>query len=85
MAKSTGPMLAVGAITLANRSLLNAKPIDWKIPIGTAIAAGGLALIERASPNIAVGLAWIALVTVLFVRVDRTVPPPAESLLKLLG
>lgn len=87
MARSTGPILAVGGITLANQVLLAKEPqdIDWRIPIATAIAAGGLALFERVSPELAVGLAWIALVTVLFVRVDKKAKSPAENLLRILG
>jgi hypothetical protein len=80
-------MLAVGGITIANQSLLakEQQPIDWRIPIATAIAAGGLALLERISPELAVGLAWIALVSVLFVKVDKKVDAPAENILRILG
>lgn len=87
MARSTGPMLAVGAITVANQSLLakDQQPIDWRIPIGTAIAAGGLALLERVSEPLAVGLAWVALVTVLFVKLDSKTDAPAENILRILG
>jgi hypothetical protein len=86
MARSTGPILAVGAITLANQSLLakNQQPIDWKIPLGTAVAAGGLALLERVSESLAVGLAWVALVTVLLVRIDPKAGAPAENILDIL-
>jgi hypothetical protein len=86
MARSTGPILAVGAISIANQTLLAKKPveIDWRIPIGTAVAAGGLALLERVSEGLAVGLAWIALVTVLFVQVDKDAGAPAENLLDIL-
>jgi hypothetical protein len=80
-------MLAVGAITVANQSLLakDQQPIDWRIPIGTAIAAGGLALLERVSEPLAVGLAWVALVTVLFVKLDSKTDAPAENILRILG
>jgi hypothetical protein len=80
-------MLAVGAITIANQSLLakDQQPIDWRIPIGTAIAAGGLALLERVSEPLAVGLAWVALVTVLFVKLDSKTDAPAENILRILG
>ena len=79
MAASTGPIIAIGAITLANRSVFNNRPIDWKVPIGTAIAAGLFALIEKLVGRVAVGLAWLALVAVVFTRVDPGVPSPAES------
>lgn len=82
MAKSTGPILAIGAITMANQTILNGKPIDWRVPIATGIAAISLSLIERASERAATGIAWLALLTVLFARTDPRVPAPTESLLK---
>jgi hypothetical protein len=87
MARSTGPILAVGAITVANQSLLAEKqqPIDFRVITATAIAAGGFALLERVSEELAVGLAWIALVTVLFVKVDPKAGAPAENLLRMWG
>jgi hypothetical protein len=87
MARSTGPILAVGAVTLANQSLLakNPQPIDFRIPVATAIAAGGLALLERLSEGLAVGIAYIALVAVLFARLDPKAGAPAENLLRIMG
>lgn len=82
MADSTGPIIAVGAITLANRSLLNRQPIDWRVPIATGIAAGFFALLEKGFHDGAVAFAWLSLVTVLFVRLDPKVPAPTESLVK---
>jgi hypothetical protein len=82
MAQSTGPILAVGALTLANRSVFNEQPMDWKVPIGTAIAAVLFSGAERVAPRAAVSLAYLALITVVFVRVDPAVPAPAESALK---
>jgi hypothetical protein len=87
MARSTGPILAVGAVTIANRSLLakTQQPIDWRVIGGTAFAAMGLAFLERVSEPLAVGIAWIALVTVLFVDIDRKAGAPAENLLRIMG
>ncbi len=82
MADSTGPMLAVGAVTMVNQTVLNAQPINWRVAIGTGVATIGLALTERVSRSFAVGLAYIALVTVIFARVDPKVPSPAESALR---
>lgn len=82
MAESTGPILAVGAITVANRTIFNDEPMDWKVPIGTAIAAVLFAGMERAVGRSAVMLAYLALVTSVFARVDPKVPSPAESALK---
>jgi hypothetical protein len=81
MAASTGPILAVGAITLANRVVFNDRPMDWRVPIGTGIAAVLFAGAERAVGRSAVTLAYVALVTVVFARVDPSVPSPAESAL----
>lgn len=82
MAQTTGPILAVGALTLANRTVFNDEPVDWKVPIGTAIAAVLFSGAERIAPRAAVALSYLALVTVTFVRVDPAVPSPAESALK---
>lgn len=79
MARSTGPILAVGAVTLVNTVVIHGQPMDWRIPIATGFAAGALALIERGWETGAVGLAWLALVTVLFARVRPDVPSPVES------
>jgi hypothetical protein len=87
MARSTGPILAVGGITIANRSLLakEQQPIDFRVIVGTAVAAAGLALLERVSEGLAVGIAYIALVAVLFTDLDKKSGAPAENLLRVLG
>lgn len=82
MAASTGPILAIGAITVANRTVFHDEPIDWKVPIGTALAAVLFAGAERAVGRGAVAVAYLALVTVVFARVDPSVPAPAETALK---
>ncbi len=78
--KSTGPVLAIGAITMANNVFFNNKPFDWRVPIATGIAAGAFALAEKAWPQGATALAWMALVTILITRVDPKVPSPVETL-----
>lgn len=82
MSASTGPVLAVGALTVANRVVFNDQPMDWKVPIGTAIAAVLFSGMERAVGRSAVWLAYLALVTTVFARVDPSVPSPAESALR---
>lgn len=82
MAASTGPILAVGGITLANRVVFNDEPMDWKVPIATTIAALLFAGAERAVGKTAVHVAYLALISVVFVRVDPKVPSPAESALR---
>lgn len=81
MAKTTGPVLAIGAITIANQTIFNDKPMDWKLPIATGIAAGFFALLEKVSGKAATSVAYAALVTILLTRVNN-VPSPAESFLK---
>jgi drug/metabolite transporter (DMT)-like permease len=85
MSSSTGPILAVGAIVLGNEVIVHGEPIDWRIVVGTGVAAGGLALVETWSPPVARGIAYIALITVLFARLRPNVPSPVESLLQWTG
>lgn len=85
MARSLGPMLAVGGITLFNESVVHGRPVDWRIPVATGIAAGMLAMVERISEGAAVGIAYVALVTILLARVKPNVPSPIESLVDWTG
>lgn len=87
MSTTTGPVLAAGAITLANTWLLNGRPFDARIPIATGIAAGMLALVERANAPLARTLAWGLVITAIFVPVSGTghVTPPATSIAKWFG
>lgn len=86
MANSTGPILVVGAISEANHWILNGQGFDFKILLGTGVAALGLAGIEKIPglQPIATGIAYIALVTLLFARLDGK-PSPAENLLRVSG
>jgi len=68
MARSTGPVLITGGITFANKWIGNNQGPDFKILLATAVAAGILAGFEHAVPELAVGIAWIALVTSLLVK-----------------
>lgn len=79
MARTVGPILVIGAITVANESIVNDKPINWRVPVATAIAAAAFSLAEKAWEDGAVALAYLALVSVLFVRLDPKVPAPVES------
>jgi hypothetical protein len=81
VAQSTGVILAVGAVTLVNESVFQGKPIDWRVPIATGFAAGLFALGERAWPSGVVGLAWLALITTMFVRIKPGTPAPIETAL----
>jgi hypothetical protein len=77
--KSTGPILAIGAITLANMTILHNQPLDMRVPLATAAAVGVFALGEKLYAPAAVGIAWLALVTTLFVPVDGRTPAPMQS------
>lgn len=79
MSRTTGPILAIGGITIGNSVIVNGQPINWRVPIATGIAAGMFSLVERVSEPVAVALAYLALVTVLFVRLQPGVPSPVES------
>lgn len=81
MARTTGPIIATAAITVGNSTILNKDPMNWRIPVAAAIAAGFLALAERASAPLATGIAYISLLTVLFVRVNPAKPAPVENFL----
>lgn len=81
MSASTGPIVAAGAITVFNAVIVNERPLPTqaRVIVGTAIAAGGLFLLETAVPRAAVAVSWLALAAVLLVRVDPATPSPAES------
>lgn len=81
MAESTGPILAIGAITMANRSVFHDKPVEWRAAVATGIAAVAFAGAEKIwSPGVRM-LAWTALVAVCFTRIEADVPSPVESAL----
>jgi hypothetical protein len=81
MSQTVGPVLAIGAVTIVNQSIFHGKPIDWRVPAATALAATGFALAERAWPQGAELLAWTALLTILLTRTDPAIPSPVESAL----
>lgn len=91
MARSTGPILAAGAINLTNQTILADKPLATgdnvtlaaRIGIATGLMALGFYGIEKISPELAVGLAWTGLVTMLFVRFHNQ-PTPLERVVNLL-
>lgn len=81
MAGSTGVILAIGAITIANRTVFNDKPMDWRVPIATGISALMFTAAEKVWKEGAVMLAWTALVAITLTRVQPDVPSPVESAL----
>jgi hypothetical protein len=82
MAETTSPILAIGAITMVNRSIFHDEPWDWRIVIATGISVGLFAALEKPLPKMAVALAWLAVAGVTLGRVDPKVPAPAESALE---
>jgi len=79
VSKTTGPVLAMGAITVVNNTVFHDQPMDWRVPIATGLAAIGFSLAERAWAQGAELLAWTALLTVLLSRTNPKVPSPVES------
>lgn len=80
MARSTGPVLAAGAVSLASGGLL--APLaggkaawNWRVIPATAGLALALAGLEQLAPSFAVGLAWLTLATVMIVPVAGGSPP----------
>lgn len=91
MSKSTGPLLVAGSLTWANRTILadDSTPTEAvqeavRIGIATGLLAGLFYGLESLSPNIAVALAYTALVTTLLVRIDNK-PTPLERLLDVIA
>jgi hypothetical protein len=92
MAQSTGIVIAVGGITLANELLgatLNkqqwsASSVNWRVIPATAGLALALAGLEHLAPKFAVGLAWLSLATVLIVPFGHQ-PTPLDNAIKVLG
>lgn len=89
MARSTGIVLAVGAITLTNEvvfaPLLGEKvSVNWRIIPATLGLALALGAVERLSPRFAVGLAWLSLITAVTVPFGNA-PTPLDNATKVLG
>lgn len=80
MAETTGPIIATGAVTILNQTVLHGRPMDWRIPIATGVAVGAFALVEKGAPQAARLAAYAALITVLFTRING-IPSPTESFL----
>lgn len=89
MAESTGVVLAVGALTLANEivfaPLLGQQVnVNWRIIPATAGLAIALAGLETIAPGFAVGLAWLSLAAALVVPFGNA-PTPLQNAVKVLG
>ena len=78
-------MLLVTGVSFTNQWLGN-DDLDLKILVAGAVATGGLALIEKipGAEPIAVGVAWISFITLMFTRIGGK-PSPVDNLTKLTG
>lgn len=91
MARSTGPVLLAGGMAAANEALFT--PLAggqganwgsvWRIIPATAGLAIGLALLEKAAPGFAVGLAWLLVAGVLVFPAGNA-PPLISNVNKVL-
>jgi hypothetical protein len=82
MAQSTGPVLAMVGVTLFNDIVVRGFDAqqEMRVVVAGGVVALGLGLLERASPNTAMGLAWLGLITVLLVRPAPGKDAPLESI-----
>jgi len=90
MARTTGPILAAGAITWANETYFQEGASfkfdqSARLAVATGMAAGFLYLVERITPDLGVALAWAALATVLLVPIGGSKDSPATNALKFIG
>jgi len=84
MAKSTGPILIIGGVTIVNRWLelteLNGANSNfatqffmttefWRPAVATGMTVGAFALLEKVNQPLTVGVAWVALITTLLVPI----------------
>lgn len=85
MAASTGPILAVTGISFANQWLGN-NHFDIEILVAGGIAGLLLAGVEKipGAQPLAVGIAYVALITLMFTRIKGQ-PSPVDNLKKLTG
>lgn len=79
MAGSTTPIVLTGAATLL-ADYMQGQGVKWNVALGTGIAAGVFALIERVDPPMITGLAWVAFIGSM-VAPRKTGNPPVEVFL----
>lgn len=79
MARTTGPIIIMGTITTANAVIVHNQPFSLGIPAATLGAAVVFAGLEKIDADVAVALAYTALIAVLLTRVNPKVPSPVES------
>ncbi|MFE0812673.1 hypothetical protein ACFW34_35150 [Streptomyces sp. NPDC058848] len=79
MSRTTGPILALGTITVVNATVFNDQEMDWRVPVATGLALVGFNLAEKAFPDGAHMVAWTALLATLVTRIEPGTPSPVES------
>jgi hypothetical protein len=84
MGASTGLILTAGMITFGNEWLQGGGP-NWKVGIATLGAAVVFAGLEKLDEPAAVGLAAIAVLTVLIGGINPRFKSPAQEVLSLLN
>lgn len=92
MLASAGWVLAAGSLEAANEALFVPllgggsvwKNFNWRIVPATAVMAGAVSIIEKASPKFGVGLGVLVFMTVLIVPFGNA-PTPLENLFSVLG
>lgn len=82
MSATTGPILAIGAITVTNSVIFNDREMDWRPVVATGLAVAMFAGAEKVWADGAKMLAYTALVAVCLSRIQPDVPSPVESALK---
>lgn len=88
MARSTGPMLALTAISAGNQWIGNGNPAAaLKVAVAGAVATGGLALAEQVPgmAPLAAGIAWVALITLLLTNAAGGGRSPIQNIARLTG
>ncbi len=81
MSESTTPIVLAGGLTMLSR-YMQGKGVQYRVALGTGIAAGIFALAEPADPKLIVGVAWIALAASLVMTRPKGEPSPIEVFLK---
>jgi hypothetical protein len=78
-------MLLTGGMTFANAYLTDGS-VDIKALLAAGLAAGGLAIVEQIPgfAPLAVGIAWIAFVTLMFTGTGGR-PSPVQTIGKVTG
>lgn len=89
MSQTTGIVLAVGAVTLANEAIFSpilgeGVAVNWRIVPAVAGLAVALAGLEHIAPGFAVGLAWLSLVAAIAVPFGNA-PTPLQNAVRVMG